>query len=171
MVNCFNMKEFELTQGKAAIVDDDIYEKYKWFKFYACKCRNTFYARNNTVGYLHNLVLEKSEFSDVQVTFKNGNGLDCRAENLGYTTHSANTQKTSKHQKRRSIKTQFLGVSSVTYFKARIKHNGKVIHVGIFNSALEAAIAYNAKAIELFGEGAKINKIEPTPALPPDSIA
>lgn len=45
-------------------------------------------------------------------------------------------------------------------FRARIRYNGQIISLGDFNTEEEAAIAYNQKAIELYGEGYKhINKI------------
>jgi hypothetical protein len=44
-------------------------------------------------------------------------------------------------------------------FVARIKANGKHITIGTFATALEAAAAYNERAISLFGEFAFTNKI------------
>lgn len=39
-------------------------------------------------------------------------------------------------------------------------HNKKRIHIGTYNTELEAAKAYNAKAVEFFGDNAKLNIIE-----------
>jgi group I intron endonuclease len=43
---------------------------------------------------------------------------------------------------------------------ASIQWNGKRLHLGRFNTELEAALAYNAKALELYGSRAKLNIIE-----------
>lgn len=45
-------------------------------------------------------------------------------------------------------------------WKARIRHHDKLIYLGVFQTKEEAALAYNRKAIELFGEFACLNEIE-----------
>ena len=45
-------------------------------------------------------------------------------------------------------------------WQARIQYKGKSIHIGSFKFETEAALAYNEKALELFGTNAKINIIE-----------
>lgn len=45
-------------------------------------------------------------------------------------------------------------------WSAQIYYNRKKIHLGMFCNEIDAAIAYNKKAIELFGEHANLNKIE-----------
>ena len=62
----------------------------------------------------------------------------------------------------RNTSSQYKGVS---YFKqtnkwiSYITYNNKRIHLGLFKNELKAAIAYNKKAIELFGEFAYLNKV------------
>lgn len=51
-------------------------------------------------------------------------------------------------------------VSKEKKWKAGIETNNKHICIGRFYTEKEAAIAYNKKAVELFGEYAKINKIK-----------
>ena len=43
---------------------------------------------------------------------------------------------------------------------ARVNGIKKGIYIGTFNSEIEAALAYNRKAVELFGEKAKLNKAD-----------
>jgi hypothetical protein len=55
-----------------------------------------------------------------------------------------------------------LGVSWYTRigkWTAQIQKNKKKIFMGYFENEHEAAIAYNVKAVELFGEFANLNKI------------
>lgn len=151
------MKQIVLTQGKKVIVDNDTYEKYGNIKFYAAKSKNFFYARNNDLGYLHNLVLGKPVSKRWQVKFKNGNTLNCRKNNLMFIRHSDNTQSKSKLQKNRRKTSKYLGVSHVNYYAARIKFDGKVLNIGKYRAEKEAALAYNIRARQLFGENAKVN--------------
>jgi hypothetical protein len=153
------MKEIQLTQGQKAIVDDDIYDKYNHRKFYAAKSKKFFYARNNDLGYLHNLVMGNKVAKNWQVKFINGNTLDCRKENLIWIRHSDNTQKESKLQNNRLKTSSYVGVSHVNYFMARIRFEGRTINIGKFDTEIEAAEAYNFKAKQLFGESAKLNTI------------
>jgi hypothetical protein len=58
----------------------------------------------------------------------------------------------------------YRGVSKLTKnskrWRAKIKYNGSHIHIGTFDTALEAAKAYNIKATELHGEFAVLNTLE-----------
>jgi len=46
-----------------------------------------------------------------------------------------------------------------TRFRAVISHKGKSIHIGMFDTAEEAADAYNKKSKEFYGDEGKINTI------------
>lgn len=50
--------------------------------------------------------------------------------------------------------------SQLNKWRARIRYNQKLIHIGLFDCKHEAAKAYNKKSIELFGEFAFINEID-----------
>lgn len=45
-------------------------------------------------------------------------------------------------------------------WRANVRYQGKLVLLGDFNEKTDAAIAYNKKAQELFGEFANLNKIE-----------
>jgi hypothetical protein len=67
------------------------------------------------------------------------------------------------NSKKRNSTSKYKGVSFDSInnkWRSGIMINGKTIHLGRFNLEEEAAIAYNNKAIELFGEFAKINNIK-----------
>lgn len=83
----------------------------------------------------------------------NRDGLDNRRENLRLATHSQNAanMRVQKHNK--------LGVKGVSRskkrFTARIRFNGVLYFLGSFKTIEEASAAYEAKAVELFGEFAR----------------
>jgi AP2-like factor, euAP2 lineage len=160
------MREIELTRGQKAIIDDDIFETYGHIKWYAAEHKGRFYARNSSLGkngkrgiYLHNFVMGNPINKTWQVKFKNGNTLDCRKENLMFIRHSDNTQQNSKTQKLRMKTTSFLGVSHYNYYVAKITYEGKTMKLGRYETAEEAAKAYNQMALKLFGETAKLNEL------------
>lgn len=63
---------------------------------------------------------------------------------------------------RKNSSSQYVGVSITKSKKwfAYINYNKKRFGLGLFDSEIDAAIAYNTKAIELFGDKAKLNIIE-----------
>lgn len=83
--------------------------------------------------------------------------------------HNDNLRICSIHQNnqnRRKIKklcsSHYKGVSfhkAKNRWRAYIRDDGKLIHIGLFADEIAAAAAYNAKAIELFGAYACINNI------------
>jgi len=123
--------------------------------------------------YLHKLVAErflaeqKTESNNL-VGAKNGNKLDCRLENITFRSRAIASRK-----RKTSSKTGYTGVySENNRFRAVISVNRKSVHIGMFNTPEEAALAYNKKSKELFGENGKQNVIklpgrategEPTP--------
>ncbi|MDA3882073.1 MAG: hypothetical protein PF481_02200 [Bacteroidales bacterium] len=111
--------------------------------------------------YLHKLIaetfIEKPEsIKKLYVRFNNGNPLDCRMENIEWTTLAnviRNTNKTNNKFGYRGV------VQDRNKFRAVIYHKRKPIRLGIFDTVEEAAEAYNKKSIELFGHTRSINTI------------
>ena len=114
--------------------------------------------------YLHKYIAEKwlSEKRTDECNLVgaiNGDKLDCRVENLMFRTKAV----MSRQRKARSS-TGFNGVSKDgVKFRAVIAVNRKHIHIGMFDSAEEAALAYNKRSLELFGNDAKINIVKRQP--------
>lgn len=110
--------------------------------------------------YLHKLLAEHflaaSKSGEKRlVGAKNGNKLDCRIENLTYRSRSV-----ASRQRKTSSKTGFTGVyQEHNRFRAVISLDGKSHHIGMFNTAEEAAAAYNKLSKEHYGEDGKINKM------------
>lgn len=151
------MKRIPLTQGKFAIVDDRDFKSLSAFKWYARKAKHTFYAVRNThrkeggtrrTVYLHRdlLDLPVGIFTD----HKDGNGLDNRRNNLRPATRKLNRQG-FRHKPLGAV-TRFRGVTWHTQllkWQARIMIGSQRVSLGCFKHEVEAARAYDKKAIEL----------------------
>jgi len=91
----------------------------------------------------------------------NGDKLDNRRSNLRVCTVSQN-QMNAKKTRIGKTASAFKGVdwvqrNTINPWRAKIKMNGKQVHLGCFSNELLAAIAYDKKAKELFGEFARPN--------------
>ena len=111
--------------------------------------------------YLHKLIAEKY-LADTKskennlVGAKNGNKLDCRLENLVYRSRAVSSRK-----RKTSSKTGYTGVyQENNRYRAVISIHGKSVHIGMFDTAEEAAVAYNKKSKEIYGDSGKINVIK-----------
>lgn len=107
--------------------------------------------------YVHRLAfLYMYGYFPKEIDHINGNRSDNRIINLREVNKSQNAA-----NRRTRNRTGYKGV--VEYkpnrFRATIMKDKKTYRLGEFKSALEAAKAYNLKAIELFGEYAKINEL------------
>jgi hypothetical protein len=158
-----------LTQGKTAIIDDIDAEKAKGFKWHAQKAGQTWYAASWTrIGHigkkwgiarkaeyisLHRLIMECPP--EKEIDHIDGDGLNCRRDNLRICTRTRNAQHAlrAKLGKARFRGVSFLGnVYRAKPWQARIGVNGKFIHLGCFQTAKEAAIAYNTASFKYHGE-------------------
>ncbi|PPK85789.1 hypothetical protein CLV84_2696 [Neolewinella xylanilytica] len=124
--------------------------------------------RTETI-YLHKLIAErylahKCVGERTLVGCINGNKLDCRLENLEYRSRSVASRK-----RRSSSKIGYTGVyKENNRYRAVISVNRRSVHIGMFSTAEEAALAYNEKSRELYGKLGKINKIRPRNLSLPD---
>ncbi len=113
--------------------------------------------------YLHKLIAEtflsdqKSSEKNLSGTI-NGNKLDCRIENIVWRTRA----NASRQRKAGNI-SGYTGVyQEGKKFRAVITSNSKSIHIGMYETAEEAALAFNRKSKELFGDEGKLNIIKKT---------
>ncbi len=111
--------------------------------------------------YLHKIIAEKYLMGSKSkknnlVGAKNGNKLDCRVENLIYRSRAVASRK-----RKTSSKTGYTGVYRENKrYRAVISIKGKSMHLGMYDTPEEAALAYNKKSRELFGDDGKINVIK-----------
>lgn len=158
------MKEIYLTQGKVALVDDEDFEYLNQWKWCAAKGGNAFYAIRMEPGNPRTLILMHQQILDFpeEVDHKDGDGLNNQRLNLRACTRSQN------HMNRRpkpGCSSRFKGVSfnekcRIHPWRAMIMVNYKRTYIGFYTTEEEAALAYNQKALELFGEFARLNIIE-----------
>ncbi len=111
--------------------------------------------------YLHKHIAEKflgesKSGSKNLVGAKNGNKLDCRLENLVYRSRSVASRK-----RKTSSRVGYTGVyKENNRYRAVISVNRKSMHIGMFATAEEAAMAYNKMSRKLYGEDGKVNVIK-----------
>ena len=114
--------------------------------------------RRRTTLALHHLIFGKPQKGMV-VDHINHNGLDNRKENIRFATHS------QYDQNRRSRIGSSSKYKGVYWHKAKgkwisnITIDGCCTHIGYFTCEHQAALAYNKKAKELFGEFANLNVV------------
>jgi hypothetical protein len=159
------MKEIKLTQGKVAFVDDADFEYFNQFRWCATKTKyGSFYAhrRSNSKGqidylYLHREIMNAKPYE--YVDHKDGNGLNCQRANMRICTMWENQ---GNRVLNRNNSSGFKGVAwkkDREKWRARITKNEKSIHLGYFDHAETAALAYNLAAQKHFGEFAKLNEL------------
>ena len=154
------MKIIALTQGKETIVDDNDYDYLSQFKW----CYHKGYAARNirlengkqTTIKMHRIIIDCPQ--GLLVDHINGDSLDNRRSNLRIVTNQQNNMN-KKHYSRSGFKGVYFNKLAQKWH-AQIALNNKVIYLGLFNDLVEAAKAYDKKALELFGEYARLNFIE-----------
>lgn len=103
---------------------------------------------------LHRMVMAAP--AEMLVDHKGPDTLDNRRENLRIATPSQN----NFSRRNETYPGKFRGVLNRNgRYLARIKAHGTVHSLGTFANEADAAAAYNVKALELFGEFARINEL------------
>jgi len=160
------MKEVRLTQGKVALVDDEDFKELNSHNWYTQKCgggSNTYacrWIRPQAKGrqvriFMHRQILDIAD--GIEIDHIDGDGLNNQKENIRECSHQGNSFNRRKIKKTSSV---FKGVwREDKKWRAAIRHNDKLIHIGRFVLEADAANAYNLAAIEHFGEFARLNEI------------
>jgi hypothetical protein len=88
------------------------------------------------------------------------NKLNNYVTNLRYATRQQNGMNNTKRKNTSSIYKGVMFYKRYNKWMSHIRHKGKRIHLGYFVDDQDAARAYNAKAMELFGEYANLNIVD-----------
>ncbi len=165
------MKQIPLTQGKFALVDDEMFDYLSNWKWFAVKAGGGYFyaARKSLIKNSNGELVRRNLFMHRVITgvtdpkkhidHINHHTLDNQSSNLRICTASENGRN-STSQKNSSSK--YLGVSWSKHsnkWRAAIVVNRKFIHIGFFNSETAAALKYNEFALKHFGDFANPNII------------
>ena len=160
------MKTIPLTQGKVAFVSDEdgariaAHRWYayldkrvgRWYAMRKVRCGSQWYTQS-----MHREVMGLSHSDPAVVDHKDrDNTLLNTRENLRVTV-SQNQQNVGKYKNNTS---GFKGVSfhkGTGKYQPRIRVKGELISLGVFSSPVEAALAYDAAAVQHHGEFAVTN--------------
>lgn len=147
----------QLDKGKVAVVDAADAEVLSGSTWFAVERGKTFYAARSPLGkmeYMHRVIIGASD--DQLVDHENRDGLDNRRANIRISTAGENAANADLRSDNTS---GFKGVyASGNRWTARIKVDGKKVYLGSFDTAQQAADAYDNAAIEAFGEFALLNR-------------
>lgn len=149
------MKEIPLTQGKFAIVDDDDFDtlnQYKWTAHHHHNrvnyaVRSVYYTPKPKMLSMHRVILNATP--GTQIDHINGDGLDNRKSNLRFTTTRQNS-----HNRRPLVpkKSKYPGVfwrKDTHKWRAIISIDGKLRHLGQYESDYEAYVVYAMECSKL----------------------
>lgn len=171
------MKEIRLTKGQVAIVDDEDYERlcgYKWYAQFSDHTRSYYAARrlpwdadgHRSVLYMHREVIRAA--AGTRVDHINHDTLDQRKSNLRVCTIGQNG---SNRKLQTNNSSGYKGVDwrkADRKWRAQIQVHGKSIHIGYYDSPVDAARAYDESAAVYHGKFALTNKAL---GLLPDDVA
>jgi hypothetical protein len=157
------MKELKLTQGKVALVDDCLFDELNKYKWHLIKGRHTYYASSfikiddNFVQIsMHRFIMGVIN-SKIQVDHLDHNGLNNQKSNLRLCTRSQNSMNIKKRSNCSSIYKGVCWDKRRNMWQANGSVNKKQIHIGYYNTEMEAALAYDKFALKTYGEFALIN--------------
>jgi hypothetical protein len=157
------MKEIPLTQGKVALVDDGDFEWLMRYKWCAYNQKGFWYAglcgpHKNRWRRMHVMVMEAQRFGG-EVVHLDHDGLNNQRANLWISQHGRN----SIHRRGNRVhSSQYKGVSWASRegkWAAQVRTTiaPEKQWRKLFTDEEDAARAYDAKAVEFFGEFAYLN--------------
>lgn len=155
------VKQIPLTRGQVALVDDADYDwlnQWKWQETNGYATRKVFRNGVRTSLRMHRALVGLDVADGMQVDHINANPLDNRRSNLRLCSNGQNRQNCRGSQKT----SRFKGVyypKNERRCRASIRVNKHTIHLGTFDSETDAARAYNAAAMQHFGEFARLNEL------------
>jgi hypothetical protein len=152
-------RRIPLTKGKFALVDAEDYYQLSQFQWFANGPTQTKFYAIRRYGQkalkMHRVIMNAPE--DLFVDHIDHNGLNNCKTNLRLCTRAQNNRNIPP-AKGKSSKYKGVGWDKGTKkWRTKIRFNTKLHHIGYFENEIEAAKAYDEKAVELFGEFACLN--------------
>lgn len=153
------MTTLTLPTGHVVLFDEDDVALIAQYRWCVSSAKSTFYAQSAGSGrptvLMHRLILGAP--AGRLVDHRNRNGLDNRRMNLRLSTRSQNAGNAAASARNSS---GYKGVSwrrAAGRWQAYITVDRRRRHLGFYDDPWEAAQAYNAAAIEAWGEFARLN--------------
>lgn len=152
----------ELSNGYIALIDSNDVEKVSKYTWCTIKQGNSQVRvmtkdTNGKTLYLHRFILNYNK--DKHIDHINGHSLDNRKCNLRICESQQNS---FNSRKPRTNTSGYKGVSFLKdrkKFRAYIVKDSKQYYLGDYINKEDAALAYNTKAKELYGEYARLNHV------------
>lgn len=151
-----------ITPTNKNAVGDILVDEDKWhdLSLYTWRVTTDGYAQANVNGkitLMHRYLMRDKPILHKCIDHINQNKLDNRLSNLRIVCKGINNQNKSK---RHGCSSKYIGVSTRDnkVYKMQINHKGKY-YISHHNSEIEAAKAYNKKAVELYGQYASLNTV------------
>lgn len=151
-----------------AIVDDDMFEELNRFNWQV-SAGNSHYKKHyaqRDIGGRHingehgwKMPMHEQIMGEKGIDHIDGNELNNTRKNLRKATPAQNAENRAKTTKKVAL-SKYKGVTfhrKIGKWQSQIKLSGKSIYLGVHNTQESAARAYDAKALELFGEFARLN--------------
>lgn len=146
-----------------AIVDQQDYQSLAVFKWHLAgfnrryPCRNVQLARGRRhTEFMHRTIMNPP--AGMQVDHINRNPLDNRRSNLRLCTASFNLANTDRKRSASGFRgVWFFPRNPAKPWRANIQAGGRRASLGVYSTPEQAARAYDAAAIELYGEFANLN--------------
>lgn len=155
------MKEIPLSRGLVAKIDDADYERANQYKWSAFGRKRVYAGRNDwSSGKSHTVMLHRFILSAPDGLFVDHidhDTLNCQRTNMRLCSKLENNRNKLIYSNNTS------GYKGVTWdaesgnWAAQTRVKGRSVKIGRFSDPLEAALAYDAKAKELFGDFAHLN--------------
>lgn len=143
-------KLIPLTKGKFAKVDNEDFDRVKEICWrYSCGYAGSFDIQ------MHRFIMNTPK--GMHTDHINHDTLDNRKSNLRICTHQENLMNQSNQMFKTSKYKGVFWDKARCKWRAEIVFNNKSIYLGRFENEINAAMSYNKKAIELFGEFANVN--------------
>lgn len=156
------VKKIYLDKNSYALVDEEDYDYLNQFNWIFDGNYATRWSHKKQYR-MHREIMKPSD--EEHIDHINGDKLDNRKHNLRKCKNEENRYNSKPHKGGSS---KYKGVSRWNELKdglwrASIQHDGRWEHIGMFDSEVKAANAYNQKAKEYFGEFAWLNDVADNP--------
>lgn len=154
--------KISLSKGRSETVVDA--KDFKWLSQWKWHLLPNGYAyrskkvKGKTLAcYMHREIMNSPVGKDIDHI--DGNRLNNRRNNLRVCSRSQNFM---NRRKKENTSSQYKGVTfdkKKGKWQAGIKLKGKFYYLGRYEKEIDAAIAYNKKATEMFGDFSRLNKV------------